>query len=544
MKNIKKVIYLMMIALAIGCQDDDHNFGEVTPPSNLTVEATIANTSEADPYGDGSGVVHFTATADNAINYKYIFGDNTQAAVTGGDVTHAFTLTGVNEYVVTVVATGTGGAATSATTTVTVYSQFEDPQTKSLLTGDSSKTWYVAAAMPGHLGVGPVETATPDYYAAAPFEKEGVGCFYDDELTFSLSSNGNIIYNQDNKGTTFFNVDFLSVGGGGGDADQCLPYDTSGAKFVNLSAATSNVPADATTGTQMMISDNGFMSYYIGTSTYEILEITDNYLYVRAIPGSNPALAWYIKFTTDPEGGAGGGGGQSNMLETQYNDLVWSAEFDGTELNTEDWNFETGNNNGWGNDEVQYYTEDNTAIEDGVLKITAKAESTHGFDYSSSRITTMGKHEFKYGRIEVRAKLPEADGTWPAIWMLGANFPEVNWPQAGEIDIMEQAGNDPNLIHGSLHYPDHSGGDAVTATTTVDGATTDFHNYTVEWSADKIIFAVDDKIYQEFQNTSDTPFNSPFFVVLNLAMGGTFGGTVDPAFSGATFAIDYVRVYQ
>ena len=194
-------------------------------------------------------------------------------------------------------------------------------KTQNYLTGGASKTWYVAAALPGHLGVGPANTATPDYYSAAPFEKESEGCFYDDVMIFS-EQNGNITYVQDNQGATFFNVDFLSVGGGGGDQDQCLGFDTSGEKAVNLSAASSSVPADQTTGTQIIIADGGFMAYYIEPNAYEILEISDDYMYVRAIPGSNSELAWYLKFTTDP---AGGGGNSGNDFETEFPDTFKTA---------------------------------------------------------------------------------------------------------------------------------------------------------------------------------------------------------------------------
>ena len=549
MKNFKYILGLLIIlgSFLQSCQDDDHDFGEVVAPSNLSLEATIVNADADNPYGDGSGQVQFVASAENAINYKFAFGDNTSTNVSDGNVMHSFTSTGVNEYVVTVIATGTGGTASSMTTTVTVFSEFDDPETKSLLTGDDTKTWYVAAALPAHLGVGPVETVTPDYYAAAPFEKTGNPCFYDDMITFSLDANNNIVFDHDNNDATFFNVDFLSVGGGGGSEDQCLPFDTSGNKFVNLASAQSGLGEDVSTGTQMMISDGGFMSYYIGTSTYEILEITDDYLHVRGIPGSNPALAWYIKFTTDPEGGAGGGNqsAEGSELETEFENLVWEEEFDGAALDTDSWNIETGNgDNGWGNNESQYYTADNAVVSDGTLKINAIAENTNGFDYSSARITTMDKQEFEYGRVEVRAKLPSAAGTWPAIWMLGSNFAEVGWPNSGEIDIMEHVGNDLGEVLGTLHMPGNSGGEGISKGTEVENVESEFHTYTLEWTADHILFAVDNVVFHEYENNASTPFNQPFFLILNVAMGGTLGGAIDPNFTQDTMEVDYVKVFQ
>ncbi|MAZ26982.1 MAG: glycosyl hydrolase [Cytophagaceae bacterium] len=545
MKNIKIYFKILVAAFAImvqACQEDDQQFGDITAPSNLVITANVIGADEQNPNGDGSGKVEFTATADNASNFKFTYGDNASTLASDGSVTHTFTNPGTNEYVVTVIASGTAGAATSKTMAITVYSEFNDPETKSLLTGDASKTWYVAAALPGHLGVGPVEGFDPSYYAAAPFEKESVGCFYNDAITFSLNGDGNIIYNLDNQGATFFNVDFLSVAGGGGGEDQCLAYDTSGDKFVNLASAQNGVPENFTTGTQMIIGDGGFMSYYIGTSNYEILELTDDYMYVRAIPGSNPALAWYLKFTTDPDGG--GNSVSPDILETQYSTLAWSDEFDAASLDTSLWNYEIGNNGGWGNGEKQYYTDSNTSIVDGVLHITAKKEPTNGFDYSSARITTQDNYEFTYGRVEVRAKLAGGGGTWPAIWMLGANFDEVGWPTTGEIDIMEYVGNNPGHTSSALHLPGNSGGNAIFNDTEVENETTEFHNYTVEWREDEIILAVDDVVHLRYSNTADTPFNKPFFLILNVAMGGTLGGDIDPNFTESTMEIDYVKVYQ
>ena len=549
MKNFKYILGLMIIlgSFLQSCQDDDHDFGEVVAPSNLTLEATVMNVDEENPNGDGSGKVSFSAQAENAMNYKFTFGDNTSANITDGDTIHTFTKTGINDYVVTVLATGRGGATTSETIMVTVYSEFDDPETKSLLTGDDSKTWYVAAAMPSHLALGPIESKTSDWYNASPFEKKD-GCFYDDSMTFSLDDNGNILYELNNNGATFFNTNSLNVAGGtNGTGDECFDFDTSGTKNVSLSAAPTIYPEDETTGTQMMISDGGFLAYYLGNSTYEILEITDDYMQVRTQSGGNAAEAWYLKLTTDPEGGAGGGNNsaEGKELKTEFENLVWEEEFDGSSLDTDSWNFETGNgDNGWGNNEKQYYEEENVVVSDGTLKINAIAESTNGFDYSSARITTMDKEEFEYGRVEVRAKLPGAAGTWPAIWMLGSNFAEVNWPASGEIDIMEHVGNKLGHVLGTLHLPGNSGGEGISKGTQVDNIDSEFHTYTLEWTADHILFAVDNVVFHEYENSEDTPFNQKFFLILNVAMGGNLGGEIDPNFSQDTMEVDYVKVYQ
>lgn len=538
-----KIKNLLLIILTIGifsCQDDDQQFGEIIEPSNITLEAEIVGANEDNPNGDGSGDVIFTATADNALNFRFYFGDSTNESDESGTIEKKYTRTGLNEYTVRVVASGIGGTSASTSINITVLSEFEDDEATQFLTGGSSKTWYVASQEPGHLGVGPIEGSTPDFFSATP----GLlaNCLYNDEITFGLDGQ-DITFDHINQGVTFFNAAFLDIGGGGGDSDQCLPFDVSGQKITSLIPAESNVPQDETRGTGFTISDDGFMSYFINTSTYEILEITEDFLHIRALSGQQNPLAWYLKFTTNPDGSVGGEE-NGNDLDTQFTDLIWSDEFDQGSLDQSIWTFETGNNNGWGNQEQQFYREENTVVEDGVLKITAKAENFSGFEYTSSRLKTEDDFDFQYGRIEVRAKLPQGDGTWPAIWMLGSNFSDVGWPETGEIDIMEHSGNEPGIVHGSLHFPDNSGGNAVSQITNVDNVSSEFHNYTVEWSANEILFAVDDQVYHEFTNDSSLPFNQPFFIILNVAMGGTFVGDIDPAFNESSMEIDHVRVYQ
>jgi len=227
--------------------------------------------------------------------------------------------------------------------------------------------------------------------------------------------------------------------------------------------------------------------------------------------------------------------------------LVWADEFNYAGLpDSSKWGFQTGGN-GWGNNELQYYTanDTNTAmVANGILKITALKQETENREYKSARLVTAKKAEFKYGRIESRAKVPAAVGTWPAIWMLGANIREVKWPACGEIDIMEHRGMELDKVHGTLHYPGHSGGNAVGKTIMVPGVTTAFHKYAVEWDAIEMKFFVDDSLYFTIPNSEKIPFNHDFFIILNLALGGNFGGEVDPAFLKDVMEVDYVRVFQ
>lgn len=228
--------------------------------------------------------------------------------------------------------------------------------------------------------------------------------------------------------------------------------------------------------------------------------------------------------------------------------LIFSDEFNVNGMpDATKWGYDIGTGSGgWGNNELEYYTNrsQNAFVQNGVLKITAIKENYSGSAYTSARLLSKDKFSFKYGKVEVSAKLPAGVGTWPAIWMLGNNINTVSWPACGEIDIMEHLGRDLNKIYGTLHYPGRSGGNADGATTMISNATTAFHKYTLDWSATEIKFYVDDVVFKTFANNASVPFNQNFFMILNLAMGGNFGGAVDPSFTNASMEIDYIRVYQ
>lgn len=548
MKNIlRSTIAIFALLLMVNCQEDNLVFGTLSAPTNLDVTVEIVGKTDALPNGDGSGTVKFKSTADGAISYKYIYGDGVTENSPGGIVEHGFTTVGVNTYTVTVIAYGKGGLATNETVEVTVFSNFSDERSTQFLTGGTAtgKKWYLAASEKGHLGVGQNDgDATKNYFAnyyqAEPFEKSAT-CFYDGDYTFALV-NGKIEYKQDNKGNTFFHNSYKSVAGGtnGGD-DACLPYSTAGTKIVSLSPSTSVVsknPAETrvTTGTVMNFSDGGFMGYYAGATQYEILSITENRMVVRLVQGNNAALAWYLIFTTTMP---------TSSPDPDYTVLKFSDEFntDGAPDATK-WTYDLGTGtDGWGNNEAQSYTNasDNVIVAGGSLKITAKKV---GSSYTSARLKTEGKFDFTYGKVEVRAKLPVGGGTWPAIWMLGADYATNTWPACGEIDIMEHKGNEPNKIHGTLHYPGRSGGNGNTNTTTITNASSEFHVYKAVWSPASVKIYVDDVLFHTVTNDSSLPFNKDFFMILNVAMGGSFGGTIDPGFTQSSMEVDYVRVYQ
>ena len=554
MKTVKKILIMFCaFALVTSCQEEEAEFGAIQAPSNVTVTTEIVGQDADNPNGDGSGFVIIKASADNASGFTFNYGDGTDGIVPSGEVTHRFSQVGVNTYTIVVNALGTGGLSTTISTEVEVFSSFDDPEAKQLLSGGAgnSKTWYLAASEPGHLGVGgTIDIAAdafwfPSFYAAQPFEKCGAeisDCLCDDELTFSLDENGQLTMVLNNNGQTFFNVGHVDAGGGS-DAgeDVCLDFDTSGTSIVSLSPTAFDWdlvpdPDFEGRGTTMTLSDGKFMGYYVGSSTYEIISVTNSSLYVRTIDGNNPALYWYHKFTTTQA---------SDEFNSIYNDLVWSDEFDTDGApDANNWTYDLGTgNNGWGNGESQTYTDDaeNVIVENGLLKITAKAE---GSGYTSSRIKTQGLFDFTYGRIEFMAKLPTGGGTWPALWMLGSNITEVSWPECGEIDVMEHIGNNQNEIYGTLHFPGNSGGNAIGGETTNPTASTEFHLYTVEWRPAEIIFLLDGEEYFTFSNDQSLPFNDDFFIIINQAMGGNFGGNIDPSFVESTLTVDYVRVYQ
>lgn len=230
--------------------------------------------------------------------------------------------------------------------------------------------------------------------------------------------------------------------------------------------------------------------------------------------------------------------------------LFWSDEFDVNGApNSAKWTYDLGAG-GWGNNEAQTYTNDpaNVIVENGVLKIKAKSDGSGG--YTSARIKTLGLFDFTYGRVEVRAKLPASAGTWPAIWLLGSNFNTVGWPRCGEIDIMEQTGWDKNKVLGTCHWfnTSNSSNASYGLDTTVSDATTQFHIYSMEWNASTIKIFVDGTQYYviDISNSQipNSPFHNNFFMILNVAVGGTLGGTIPSNFTESIMEIDYVRVYQ
>jgi beta-glucanase (GH16 family) len=259
--------------------------------------------------------------------------------------------------------------------------------------------------------------------------------------------------------------------------------------------------------------------------------------------------------------GSGLGLSQQPAVQMHYM-LVWADEFNGPNGSAPDpskWTYDIGGN-GWGNDELETYTNrtPNAHIQDGNLVIQATKEQFTGPDgkarpYTSARLKTLGLFEQAYGRIEARIKVPSGHGMWPAFWMMGNNLATAGWPQCGEIDIMENLGREPSIVHGTVHGPGYSGMHSIGALYTLpDGRrfADDFHVFKVEWEPNALRFYVDDQLYKTTTN-ADLPadatwvFDHPFFIILNLAVGGNWPGNPDAsAVFPQTMLVDYVRVYK
>jgi beta-glucanase (GH16 family) len=248
--------------------------------------------------------------------------------------------------------------------------------------------------------------------------------------------------------------------------------------------------------------------------------------------------------------------GKGEIMNVEW-ELVWSDEFDYEgKPDPQKWGYDIGGS-GWGNNELQYYTEgENAYVSDGVLRIEARKENYKGKEYTSTRLISKNKGDWLYGRFEVSVKLPAGRGTWPAVWMLPTDWVYGNWPRSGEIDIMEHVGYEPNVIHGTVHTDryNHKKGTHIGESKYIEGVLDSFHTYAVEWYEDKILFFIDDTLYHRFSpfvytpdpGFQEWPFDKRFHLLINIAVGGDWGGAQGVADDiwPAVMEVDYVRVYQ
>ncbi|WP_242120014.1 PKD domain-containing protein [Aestuariivivens sediminicola] len=315
MKNIKfKLgVFLTLVLLFSSCQDDEGVVGDIVAPSNVSMSATIVGVDANNPNGDGSGLVNFTATADGAITYRYDFGDDSKVvSAPTGNVTHQFSLTGLNTYTVTVMASGIGGITTTYSMNIDVFSSFEDEEAKQFLTGGpgSSKTWYWAADKLGNIGLGPNDVQSdgthtwPYWFNAGPWWGDKL-CMYNAEFVFTQSADGKTITFEQLKEIAYTPggyADAIGVAANDCHGTEVAPTLV-GVKTVTFTPSNSNATKDGVDpeyrGTTINISDGGFMCWYVGeelSGKLEIITITESTLYVRIEEGAN---AWYCMYQTD-----------------------------------------------------------------------------------------------------------------------------------------------------------------------------------------------------------------------------------------------------
>jgi len=543
MKSIfyKYSALLLGLVLLVSCQEEEPELQNIVVPMNLTVNATVLN--------DQSGNVTVSPAADDALYFHVIFTPGATPEVISPGQTAAFRFTQSGQYQapVTVIAFGVGGVSSSTTVFLDLDVRlFIDQETLQLIGGDGEKRWVWDQTVGGHFGVGPLleplDQDNPEFFSAGPNQLNP--CLYDDVLTFSYDANDNYTFTLDPGANNEVFINWAEVNRFFPDATPGMFVDECRDITDQVAFQDNFVIIDNADGTRTLDVGGSFMSYWVVVSgEYQIQELTADRLVIRG--NSQPfngddSLTWYSTFVPED----GGSGGSEPVFDT----LIFEENFDTPGApDTNVWNYDLGTgDNGWGNGELQYYTDrpENIIVEDGLLKITARQESFNGSAYTSSRIQSYQKFEFQYGRVDIRAKLPTGGGTWPALWLLGADFETNVWPAAGEIDIMEHVGNQQNTIFGSTHDPANFGGNSRSVNTVVEGVSDDFNVYSIIWSENTIRFLINDEEYGALSNSGSLPFNKDFFLILNVAMGGNFGGAIDPAFSSSTMEVDYIRVYQ
>ncbi len=296
MQNKFSIIILTLFVVLTGlgsCQKTEYEFGQIVAPSNLDVNIAVEGKDAANPDGNGSGVVTIVSSAAKAITYKIDFGDGIVKMVPSGTIQYKYGVPGTREYTITVNAIGTGGVVTTTSKKVKVNVVFDLPEEiLTSLTNNSSKVWMSAKEAGGHLGVGPADGFSPIWWAAGPNEKESVGCLYDDEITFSVDANNRVYINVDNKGASFIQGASVSSYGFSG-AEACYDIATSGEKMIIFGTATSGSTTSNSTRIQFFVPGNGIVNFATGSSTYEILSISETEMHLRTI--GVDGNAWYQK---------------------------------------------------------------------------------------------------------------------------------------------------------------------------------------------------------------------------------------------------------
>ena len=499
-------------------------------PSNLTLSVEIIGLDSNNPNGDGSGVVRFTATADNAVNFSFRFGTGDSEESSSGVVEYTYTNTGTNTYNINLLAYSSTNHFVSTSQTIEVYvTPPLDADLVALLSGGSQKSWKVNAAYDAHFSNGDKQFKYPTWWEASSLSKSNAG-FYDDKFIFK--SDGTYIH--ETNGDVYGKANYLIQTFG--NTGQPINSSSEIEKYSLSNYQTTFSVEKENDENKLSFQDKGFIGFFVGQHKFTIECYDNNNLFVRAVDDQN--RAWYIWLTDQVV--------STVPSKDIFTNLIWQEEFNyNGKIDSNKWVYEIRDQ--WYNEELQATTNrlDNVVVQDGRLRIIAKRENYNGKSFTSGRIKSNGKFDFTYGRVDIRAKLPGEKGTWPALWLLGSNYDDIDWPKCGEIDIMEHAGNRLNKIQGTVHHPDVSPGSGRGGETyDYNNVSTDFHIYSVVWNEKAITFLVDDKPFYILGNSCALPFNWDFFLILNIAMGGTFGGSVPDSFVSDIMEVDYVRVYQ
>jgi hypothetical protein len=506
--NFVSIVLLMLLFIACGNDSESEVLNDLKP-SNLSVTGIAIGTDSNNPNGDGSGIVDFTITATNANLYKVIINDE-ELELTQNTFSYTFTNDGINEYPITVTASNSAGSATT-TYTITVFVSNTDGL--QLVWSDEFD------------GNGAIDATKWSY-------ETGGGGWGNNEVQVYTSNQSNVkiengflkitaIKESANANTYYFDeLNLLDSGGNIVDAiesfEGALPslneFDGANTQIIaNPDMSGENTTSNVVKFIKTLGSSGNAGVFWDRSSAIDLS--VNNKLNLK---------------TWSPEAGV--------VVRLKLENSANGSEFylvDASTSVSNDWETLTYDFSGapaYNYDRIVVFFDHGNTIA----------------NYTSGRIKTQNLYDFKYGRVEVRAKLPASAGTWPAIWMLGSNFTSVGWPHCGEMDIMEQKGWDKNNVLGTFHWQDSASdsyagyGLEIEANT----STSEFHLYTLEWTRDVIYVLYDNEPYVTFANNSSLPFNADFFLILNIAMGGSLGGDIDPAFTQNTMEIDYVRVYQ
>ena len=533
--QLKMYNFLLFFFLLFSCSGEEpsDDSGPTDPeqviPTNLVLDIEIVGSNSQNSNGDGSGLVRFKANANNAVNYSFRFGTGDSEESSSGSVEYTYTQAGNHSYNINVLAYSSTNDFISISENIEVYVAVQsDPDLSNVLTGGSQKSWKVNAAYDAHFSNGENQFKYPTWWEASAFSKSNSG-FYDDKFIFK--SDGTYIHetNGDVYGkANYLNQTFGNTGQPINGSNEIEKYSLS-----NYQTTFSVVKENDEN--KLSFQDKGFVGFFVGQHEFTIECYDNNNLFIRALDDQN--RAWYIWLTDQAV--------STVPSKDIFTNLAWQEEFNyNGKIDSNKWVYEIRDQ--WYNQELQATTDrlDNVIVQDGKLRIIAKRENYNGKSFTSGRIKSNGKFDFTYGRVDIRAKLPGEKGTWPALWLLGSNYDDIDWPKCGEIDIMEHAGNRLNKIQGTVHHPDKYGSGDGGETNEYSNVSTDFNIYSVVWTEKGVTFLVNDKPFHIVGNSCALPFNWDFFLIINIAMGGTFGGSVPDSFVSDIMEVDYVRVYQ